>query len=83
MDVAVHAINEGNIFRFLNKPCDKEQMAKTLTAALLQYRLVTAERHLLEQTLSGTIQVLTMCSAWSIPPHSAAPSARAGTSTTS
>jgi len=59
MDVAVHAINEGNIFRFLNKPCDKEQMAKTLTAALLQYRLVTAERHLLEQTLSGTIQVLT------------------------
>jgi len=83
MDVAVHAINEGNIFRFLNKPCDKEQMAKTLTAALLQYRLVTAERHLLEQTLSGTIQVLTDVLSLVIPPHSAAPSARAGTSTTS
>jgi hypothetical protein len=34
-------------------------MAKTLTAALVQYRLVTAEKQLLEQTLSGSIQVLT------------------------
>jgi CheY-like chemotaxis protein len=58
-DTAIHAINEGNIFRFLNKPCDKEAMAKTLTSALLQYRLVTAEKELLEQTLSGSIQVLT------------------------
>jgi hypothetical protein len=34
-------------------------MRKTLTAALVQYRLVTAEKQLLEQTLSGSIQVLT------------------------
>jgi CheY-like chemotaxis protein len=59
MDTAVNAINEGSIFRFLNKPCSKETMAKTLTAALVQYRLVTAEKQLLEQTLSGSIQVLT------------------------
>jgi len=59
MDTAVLAINEGSIFRFLNKPCTKEIMAKTLTAALVQYRLVTAEKQLLEQTLSGSIQVLT------------------------
>ena len=59
MNTAIDAINEGNIFRFLNKPCGKEMMAKTLTAALVQYRLVTAEDHLLEQTLSGCIQVLT------------------------
>jgi FixJ family two-component response regulator len=59
MDTAVVAINEGSIFRFLNKPCSKEVMAKTLTAALVQYRLVTAESQLLEQTLSGCIQVLT------------------------
>lgn len=59
MDSAINAINEGNIFRFLNKPCGKELMAKTLTAALVQYRLVTAEDNLLEQTLSGCIQVLT------------------------
>jgi FixJ family two-component response regulator len=59
MDTAIDAINEGAIFRFLNKPCSKEMMAKTLTAALVQYRLVTAESNLLEQTLSGSIQVLT------------------------
>jgi FixJ family two-component response regulator len=59
MDTAINAINEGSIFRFLNKPCGKEMMGKTLTAALVQYRLVTAEKQLLEQTLSGTIQVLT------------------------
>lgn len=58
MDTAVQAINEGSIFRFLNKPCDKEVMAKTITAALMQYRLITAEKQLLEQTLSGCLQVL-------------------------
>jgi len=44
VETAVHAINEGSIFRFLNKPCSKELMGKTLTAGLLQYRLVTAEK---------------------------------------
>ena len=59
METAINAINEGSIFRFLNKPCEKEVMAKTLTSALVQYRLLTAEKQLLEQTLSGAIQVLT------------------------
>ncbi len=59
MDTAINAINEGSIFRFLSKPCSKELMAKTLTAALVQYGLVTAEKQLLEQTLSASIQVLT------------------------
>jgi CheY-like chemotaxis protein len=59
METAINAINEGSIFRFLNKPATKEIMAKTLTAALVQYRLVTAEKQLLEQTLSGALQVLT------------------------
>jgi response regulator RpfG family c-di-GMP phosphodiesterase len=59
IETAINAINEGSIFRFLNKPCSKDLMAKTLTAALVQYRLVTAEKQLLEQTLTGSIQVLT------------------------
>ncbi len=59
METAIHAINKGAIYRFLNKPCGREAMAKTLTAALMQYRLVTAEKQLLEQTLSRCIQVLT------------------------
>jgi len=56
---AAKAVNEGNIFRFLTKPCDKELMVTTLTAALMKYRLGVAEKQLLEQTLSGSIQVLT------------------------
>ncbi|MFZ3341741.1 MAG: HD domain-containing phosphohydrolase [Terriglobales bacterium] len=56
---AMGAVNEGSIFRFLTKPCEKETLAKTLTAGLLQYRLVNAERELLENTLQGSIQVLT------------------------
>jgi len=56
---AVSAVNEGSIFRFLTKPCSRETLAKALTAGLLQYRLVTAEKDLLEQTLQGSIQVLT------------------------
>jgi len=59
METAINAINEGSIFRFLNKPCSKEMMARTITAALVQYRLVTAEKQLLEQTLIGSLQVLT------------------------
>ena len=59
IETAVQAVNEGNIFRFLTKPCSKEMLGKTLTAGLMQYRLVTAERDLLEKTLSGSIHVLT------------------------
>jgi FixJ family two-component response regulator len=59
MDAAIQALNEGTLFRFLNKPCSEEGMTKALTAALLQHRLVHAEKQLLEQTLSGSIQVLT------------------------
>ena len=49
IETAVNAVNNGNIFRFLTKPCGHDLLAKTLTAALLQYRLVTAEKELLEK----------------------------------
>ncbi len=56
---AVKAINEGNIFRFLTKPCSGEQMGMVLNSGIEQYRLITAERELLEQTLNGSITMLT------------------------
>ena len=56
---AINAINEGNIFRFLTKPCPPDVLANTLTAGIEQYRLVTAEKELLEKTLRGSIKVLT------------------------
>jgi DNA-binding NtrC family response regulator len=59
MDAAMSAVNEGNIFRFLTKPCEKDLLGKAITAGLMQYRLVTAEKDLLENTLMGSIKVLT------------------------
>ena len=59
LDTAMHAVNEGNIFRFLTKPCSKETLAKTLTASLVQFRLILAEKELLEKTLKASIRVLT------------------------
>lgn len=59
VDTAIQAINEGSIFRFLTKPCPSELLGKALEAGLEQYRLIRAERELLEQTLRGSIRVLT------------------------
>ncbi len=47
---AVDAINRGEIFRFLNKPCESDRLVAALEAGIRQYRLATGERELLEQT---------------------------------
>lgn len=59
LNTAINAINEGDIFRFLTKPCSSELLVANLEAALEQYRLVTAERELIEKTLSKTVQLMT------------------------
>ena len=59
MNSAVQAVNVGQIFRFLTKPCPPMTLLVTVEAAALQHRLLTAERVLLEQTLHGTIKALT------------------------
>jgi len=58
MQTAIDAINNGNIFRFLTKPCPPEQLQAGLDAALAQHRLIMAERELLEKTLAGSVKVL-------------------------
>ena len=55
---AAEAINRGNIFRFLNKPCSTEKLVQTLEAAVAHHNLITAERDLLESTLGGSLKVL-------------------------
>jgi len=59
LQTAIDAVNQGNIFRFLTKPCPMEIMSGALTAALDQHRLIMAEKELLEKTLRGSIKVLT------------------------
>ena len=58
MQTAIDAINNGNIFRFLTKPCAPEVLEAGLEAALEQHRLIVAERELLETTLVGSIKVM-------------------------
>jgi response regulator RpfG family c-di-GMP phosphodiesterase len=57
-ETAVRAVNSGDIFKFLNKPCDPDQLKRVLKLAIRQYELVTAEKALLEETLKGSIKVL-------------------------
>ncbi|NTV73549.1 MAG: response regulator [Holophaga sp.] len=58
LETAMEAVNKGHVFRFLNKPCDEENLAEVLEAGIRQYDLVTGERILLEQTLTGSVQTL-------------------------
>ncbi len=57
-DGAVRAINEGQIYRFLTKPCPPHELKAAISAGVRQHELVTAERVLLQETLLGSIQAL-------------------------
>ena len=58
MENAIEAINEGSIFRFLTKPCEPEALARSLDDAIEQHRLIMVEKELLEQTLFGSVRVM-------------------------
>lgn len=56
---AINAVNHGHILRFLTKPCPKEELISSLGLGMAQYKRAIAEKEILEQTLMGTIKVLT------------------------
>ena len=58
IEAAAEAINTGDLFRFLLKPCAADQLRATLLAGLELHRLRTAEKDLLQRTLVGSIQAL-------------------------
>jgi len=58
VESAIAAVNEGNVFRFLSKPCATDVLLKALDACCEQHRLITSEKVLLEQTLHGSIKAL-------------------------
>ena len=59
LEGAIKVVNEGNIFRFLTKPCPLEVLGRAIEDGIAQFRLVTAEKELLNKTLSGSIKLLT------------------------
>ena len=58
LEDAVAAVNNGNIFRFLLKPCPRPVLVQALSDAVEQHRMITAERELLERTLRGSVAAL-------------------------
>lgn len=58
LQATIAAVNEGHIFRFLCKPCSGDQLMEAIDAGVEQYRLITAEKVLLEQTLAGAAKML-------------------------
>ena len=58
IESAIAAVNRGQIFRFLTKPCPPDELIAALNDAIAQHRLITSERVLLEQTLVGSIRAL-------------------------
>jgi response regulator RpfG family c-di-GMP phosphodiesterase len=58
LQATIEAVNEGHIYRFLSKPCPPDQLMAAITDGLNQHRLITAEKVLLEQTLSGSVKML-------------------------
>lgn len=55
---AVEAVNQGEIFRFLTKPCDISILLQILNDGLHQHQLIISEKELLEKTLLRTIRTL-------------------------
>lgn len=55
---AVQAINRGDVFRFLNKPCPPDVLGATLATAVEHHRLLTVEKDLLANTLKGAVEML-------------------------
>ncbi len=68
VETAVNAVNEGNIFRFLRKPCSMEILRTTIKSGIDQYKLNTAEKELLGKTLTGSIKMLSEVLALVNPP---------------
>lgn len=55
---AIEAVNRGNIFRFLTKPCDQGLLVSSIEAGIKQNQLILAERELVEGTVKGCIDLL-------------------------
>jgi response regulator RpfG family c-di-GMP phosphodiesterase len=55
---AISAVNEGQIYRFLTKPCPPEVLLEEIGSAVELNRLVAAEKELLGSTLRRTVEAL-------------------------
>lgn len=55
---AVDAVNHGQIFKFLTKPIQKEQLAEAIELALQKQQADRSEKELLNRTFLSSVQIL-------------------------
>jgi response regulator RpfG family c-di-GMP phosphodiesterase len=58
IDGAKDAVNKGQIFRYLSKPCPTDELKLALEAGVAQHRLINAERVVMQETLLECIAAL-------------------------
>ena len=59
LETAFERINDGSVFRFLIKPCQLESLVQALNAGIARHRLFTSEREVLQETVRGSVELLT------------------------
>jgi response regulator RpfG family c-di-GMP phosphodiesterase len=57
-DIAIDAVNKGEIFRFLSKPCSAEIMDKAIRDGIIIYKSITKDKKIIQDLLKGSIKVL-------------------------
>ena len=57
-ECAVDSINQGHVFKFINKPCTMEVLASSIQEGLEHHRLLIKEKNLLERALAGSVKLL-------------------------
>ncbi|MEM9410140.1 MAG: HD domain-containing phosphohydrolase [Planctomycetota bacterium] len=58
LETTIDAINQGNIYRFLSKPCQNDVLKQAMKDGIRQFQLIRAEKELVEGTLTGSVKVL-------------------------
>lgn len=58
IESAISAVNDGQIFRFLTKPCETDHLSSVIQLAVEHNRLSGLEKDLLENTLQGCVEAL-------------------------
>lgn len=64
LEIAIQAVNQGDIFRFLTKPCDDDDLTNALIAGIEQYRMKRAAQDVMimrriNDGLEGTLRAFT------------------------
>lgn len=59
LETASQAINEGHVFRFLNKPCPSNMLKVAIDDGIERYNLLKEKREVLNDTFVGAIRLMT------------------------